>query len=331
MQRRIRAAGHNNTPGTVRNTDKRTPGSGGVKLVFLGTAAAQPTASRSMSCMCLVAGGEIVVFDAGEAAQIAYMRSGLGWNKPTKVLITHMHGDHCLGITGLVQTMAMKGRDKPLEVFGPRGIEEFVSSNMRMLNFRPPFPVSVKRVRAGEMVRGRGHSISTCAADHGVEALAYRFNEDARPGRFHRSKAEALGIPEGPLWGRLQRGQNVTHEGKEFSPEDVMDPQRPGISVGISGDTRPTKQLEQFFRGCDVLVFDSTFADDRTERAEQTRHSTAAEAGRLARDAGVKRLVLTHFSARYPDVGPLREQAGRFHDDVTAAEDMGEVELRHDS
>lgn len=307
------------------------PGSGAVKLVFLGTAAAQPTPSRSMSCTCLVVGGEIIVFDAGEGAQMAYMRSGLGWNKDARIFVTHMHGDHCLGITGLVQTMAMKGRAKALEIFGPRGIEEFVSSNMRMLNFRPPFQVSVRRVRSGERVRGERYSISACAADHGVEALSYRFDEDARPGRFHRDRAEALGIPEGPLWGALQRGRSVEHAGREFSPRDVMDPQRPGISVGISGDTRPADRLRDFFRGCDALVFDSTFADDRAERAALTRHSTASEAGKLAREAGVKRLLLTHFSARYPDVGLLREQAGRFHGDVTAAEDLSEVELRHDS
>lgn len=299
--------------------------------MFLGTAAAQPTPSRSMSCTCLVAGGEIIVFDAGEAAQISYMRSGLGWNKPTRILITHMHGDHCLGVVGLVQTMAMKGRTRPLEIFGPRGIEEFVSSNMRMLNFRPPFEVSVSRVRAGGRIRGDGYTISACAADHGIEALSYRFDEDARPGRFHRDRAEALGIPEGPLWGRLQRGQKVAHAGREFSPSDVVDPDRPGLSVGVSGDTRPTEQLRAFFEGCDALVFDSTFADDRADRAAQTRHSTAGEAGRLAHGAGVGRLVLTHFSARYADARQLREEAGRFHGNVTAAEDLGEVELRHDS
>lgn len=302
-----------------------------MKLVFLGTSAAQPTSARSMSCVCLVHDGRITVFDAGEGAQTAYMRSGLGWNKDTRIFVTHMHGDHCLGIIGLVQTMAMKGRARPLEILGPRGIEDFVEGNMKLLNFRPPFELSVRRVRAGERVRGEGHSVSACAADHGVEALSYRFDQDARPGRFHRDRAEALGIPEGRLWGALQRGQKISHGGREFSPPDVMDPQRPGLSVGISGDTRPTEQLRDFFRGCDALVFESTFGDDKEERAVETRHSTASEAGRLAGGAGAGRLILTHFSARYQDAEVLRGQAARFHGDVTAAEDGMEVEVRHDS
>ena len=284
-----------------------------------------------MSCLCLVDGGGITVFDAGEGAQTAYMRAGLGWNRDTRVFVTHMHGDHCLGVIGLVQTMAMKGRTRPLEIFGPRGIEEFVDVNLRLLNFRPPFPMSVKRLPAGGRVRGRGHSVSACAADHGVESLSYRFDQDPRPGRFHRDRAEALEIPEGPLWGKLQRGQSVSHGGREFSPSDVMDSQRPGLSVGVSGDTRPTPQLRDFFKGCDALVFEATFGEDRKERAAETRHSTASEAGRLAGEAGAGRLILTHFSARYPDARILRDEAARFHGDVTAAEDGMEVELRHDS
>lgn len=302
-----------------------------MKLVFLGTAAAQPTAARSTSCMCMVFGGEIIVFDAGEGAQTSYMRAGLGWNKPMRVFVTHMHGDHCLGITGLVQTMAMKGRAKPLEIFGPRGIEEFVDFNLRALNFRPPFEMSVSRVRPGDRVRGAGYSVGACAADHGIESLSYRFDQDPRPGRFHRDRAEALGIPEGRLWGALQRGQKVSHGGREFSPSDVMDPQRRGLSVGVSGDTRPTEQLRRFFGGCDALVFESTFGEDKAKRAAETRHSTAGEAGRLAGEAGAGRLILTHFSARYTDVGALRDEAARFHGDVTAAEDGMEVELRHES
>jgi len=302
-----------------------------VKLVFLGTSAAQPTASRSMSCLCLAHGGEITIFDAGEGAQTAYARAGLGWNKDARIFVTHMHGDHCLGVIGLVQTMAMKGRARPLEIFGPRGIEEFVDINMRLLNFRPPFEMSVKRLRAGGRVRGRGYSVSACAADHGIESLSYRLDQDSRPGRFHRDRAEALGIPEGPLWGRLQRGQKISHGGREFSPSDVADPRRPGLSVGVSGDTRPTAQLQDFFKGCDALVFEATFGDDRKERAAETRHSTASGAAKLAGAAGARRLILTHFSARYPDARVLRDEAARFHGDVTAAEDGMEVELRHDS
>ena len=301
-----------------------------MRLVFLGTAAAYPTPDRGLACTCLVTDhGEIVMFDAGEGAQIAYTRAGLGWNKPMRLLVTHMHGDHCLGIPGLLLTMGMHGRTEPVEIAGPAGITEYVRANARVLRLGLPFELTVREVGEGRNVAaGRGYAVHACRADHTIPALSYLFAEDDRPGTFFPGRAEGLGVPKGPLWNRLQRGHSVQGEGgRTVRPEDVLGTGRAGRTVGYSGDTRPARRLVEFFRSVDCLVFDSTFADEHAERAEQTGHSTASGAGRLARDAGARRLVLTHFSSRYPDAAALAAEAGRLHGSVTAARDMMEIEV----
>ena len=299
-----------------------------MRLVFLGTSAAQPTERRGLSCTCLEADGEILMFDAGEAAQIAYMRSGLGWNKRMKIFVTHLHGDHCVGILGMLQTMSMQRRTEPLEIFGPGGIEEFIAANTRILNFGLPFPVLISTVREGTVFEDGRFSVLACRADHSTVAYSYLFAEKDRPGRFDRKKAEALGIPEGKLWGRLQGGDEIEVGGNVIRPEQVLGPGRPGRRIGISGDTVPTEDLRRFFEGCDYLVFDATFLEAERQKAADTRHSTARQAATLARDAGVRNLILTHFSARYRDESGHLAEAKEIHDSVIAASDLLEVEIR---
>lgn len=299
-----------------------------MRLVFLGTSAAQPTRKRGLSCLCLEREGEILMFDAGESAQNAYQRAGLGWNKKMRVFITHMHGDHCVGILGLLQTMSMQKRTARLEIFGPEGIEEFVAANIKMLNFGLSFPVMIETVREGEILDSAGYAVMACRAAHTVAAFSYLFEEKDRPGRFDVARAKELKVPEGPLWGRLQGGNEVTVDGQVVRPEQVLGEKRAGARIGVSGDTRPTLELERFFAGCDYLVFDSTFLDDHEERARETSHSTAGEAAALGRKAGVKNLVLTHFSARYKDESGHLAEAQRIHGSVIAARDLLEIEIR---
>ena len=301
-----------------------------MRLVFLGTAAACPTPDRGLPCVCLVTDlGEAVMFDAGEGAQTAYMRAGLGWNRPMKILVTHMHGDHCLGIPGLLLSMNMHGRSEPVEVCGPAGIGAYVQANIETLGLRPAFRVKVREVDEGAGVAaGRRYKVHACRADHTVPALSYLFAEDGRPGTFFPDRAEALGVPKGPLWHRLQHGQAVEGAGgRTVRPVDVLGRGRAGRTVGYSGDTRPSDRLAEFFRGVDCLVFDSTFADDHADRADETGHSTASGAARLAGRAGARRLVLTHFSSRYTDTSLMLKEAGRHHGSVSAARDLMEVEV----
>ena len=299
-----------------------------MKLVFLGTSAAQPTEKRGLSCICLERDGEILMFDAGEAAQISYMKSGLGWNKKMKMFITHLHGDHCVGILGLLQTMSMQNRTETLEIFGPNGIEEFIAANIKVLNFGLSFPILITNIREGKVFEDKKFSIYACKANHSVTAFSYLFEEKDKPGRFNLDEAKKLGIPEGELWKKLQSGNEVEINGKIIKPEQVLGEKRSGKKIGISGDTMPTKELEKFFENCDYLVFDSTFLDEEKQRAQDTCHSTAKQAAIIAKSAKVKNLVLTHFSARYKDeVGHLQE-ASKIHDSVITARDLLEVEIK---
>ena len=299
-----------------------------MKLVFLGTSAAQPTENRGLSCICLEREGEILMFDAGEAAQISYLKSGLGWNKKMKIFVTHLHGDHCIGLLGLLQTMTMQHRTEALEIYGPSGIEEFISANIKVLNFGLSFSVIITIVEEGIVFDSKIYSVYACKANHSVTTYSYLFVEKDKPGRFDLEKAKALAIPEGKLWGQLQNGMEIKIEGKTIIPEQVLGGKRPGKKIGISGDTMPTKELEKFFEGCDYLVFDSTFLDETKEKAEETCHSTAKQAAMLGKNAKVKNLILTHFSARYKDETRHLEEAKQIHDSVMTAKDFLEIEIK---
>jgi len=267
-----------------------------MKLVFLGTSAAQPTENRGLSCICLERDGEILMFDAGESTQISYMKSGLGWNKKMKIFVTHLHGDHCVGILGLLQTMSMQNRTETLEIFGPSGIDEFIAANIKVLNFGLSFPVLINIIKDEKIVDNEKFSIYTCKANHSVIAYSYLFEEKDKPGRFNVKKAKELDIPEGELWNKLQNGTEINNNGNIIKSEQVLGEKRPGIKIGISGDTMPTKELEVFFKDCDYLVFDSTFVEEQKQRAQDTCHSTAKQAAILGKNANVKNLILTHFS-----------------------------------
>jgi len=299
-----------------------------MKLVFLGTSAAQPTENRGLSCICLERNGEILMFDAGESTQISYMKSGLGWNKKMKIFVTHLHGDHCVGILGLLQTMSMQNRTETLEIFGPSGIDEFIAANIKVLNFGLSFPVLINIIKDEKIVDNEKFSIYTCKANHSVIAYSYLFEEKDKPGRFNVKKAKELGIPEGELWNKLQNGNEINNNGSIIKPEQVLGEKRPGIKIGISGDTMPTKELEVFFKDCDYLVFDSTFVEEQKQRALDTCHSTAKEAAILGKNANVKNLILTHFSARYKDELRHLNEANKIHNSVITARDHLEIEIK---
>jgi ribonuclease Z len=298
-----------------------------MKLVYLGTSAAAPTMKRSSTCICLVRENEVLMFDAGEGAQIGYLKASLPWNKKMKIFVTHLHGDHCLGIFGLLQTMSLQKRTESVEIYGPDGIEEFITANIKVLNFRLSFPVFITIVNDGNVVKEKDYQIRCCDAQHGIPAFSYCFEENEKSGIFYPEKAKELGIPEGKLWQELQNGNSVEINGKKIESAQVTGDKRLGKKIGISGDTRPTKKLEEFFRDSDYLSFDCTFSFELKERAIETNHSTAKEAAELAKKANVKNLILTHFSARYNDESVLLNEAKQIHESVIAAKDLLEIEI----
>ena len=298
-----------------------------MKLVFLGTSGAMPTTDRGLTCICLVKDNEILMFDAGEGAQISYLKSGLPWNKKMKIFVTHLHGDHCIGILGLLQTMNLQNRTESVEIFGPDGIDEFIAANIKILNFGLSFPVLISRVNEGLIVDEKDYSVFANDANHGIPAFSFRFDEKDRPGKFFPENAKALEIPEGELWRELQMGNSIEIDGKEIFSSQVTGKRRPGRKIGVSGDTRPTDELVEFFKNCDYLSFDSTFADELKDKAVEANHSTAKEAAELAEKANVSTLILTHFSARYNYESVLLEEAKKIHDNTIAAKDLLEVNI----
>jgi len=299
-----------------------------MKLVFLGTSGAQPTEERGLTCICLEKEGEILMFDAGEGAQFSYLKSGLGWNKKMKIFVTHLHGDHCIGILGLLQTMTMQNRTESLEIYGPDGIEEFIAANIKVLNFGLSFPVLITAIDEAKIVDEKTYSVFACKANHSIPAYSFRFDEKDKPGRFNIDKAKKLRIPEGRLWNQLQSGHEIKIGDKTVKPSEVLGEKRPGKKIGISGDTRPTKKLEEFFKNCNYLSFDSTFLEELNDKAVETFHSTAKEAAILAKNANVENLILTHFSARYKDESVLVEEAKKIHGSVIGAKDLLEIEIK---
>ena len=301
-----------------------------MRLFFLGTSSAVPTASRGLSSIALMRGAELLLFDAGEGMQRNFIKAGLGINKKMKIFITHMHADHCVGLLGLLQTMGLQGREKSVYIYGEPRLEEFLRENMRIINFGLTFDIIVRKIeKGGVVVREKDYQISCCETLHSVPSFAYCLEEFERPGIFNISEAKRLGIPEGELYGKLQHGQNIIYGGKMIKSTHVVGPPRRGRKIGISGDTRPTDKLVRFFKVCDVLVFESTYGGDKQEKAIENGHSTAAEAATIAKKAKVDKLLLTHFSARYDETSLLVKEASAIHNNVEAAEDLKVVKISY--
>jgi len=274
-----------------------------LKIVFLGTSAAIPTNERGLSSIAIARGDEIIIFDAGEGMQIKFIRSKLGINKKMKIFVTHIHGDHCLGLLGLLQTLSLMGRTKPIEIFGESRLQEFILINQKILNFNVNYQFTIHAIKKeGIVVEEKEYFIKACLADHSILAFSFILEEHRRPGIFNIEHAQQLGIPEGKLYSLLQHGFDIEYKGTKFFAKEFTGPSRPGRKIGISGDTRPSKKLELFFKDCDVLIFESTFTTQERKKAIERFHSTASEASSLAKIANVEKLILTHFSSRYTNL-----------------------------
>ncbi len=297
-------------------------------LVFLGTSSGAPTLRRGLSSIALMRGGELLLFDAGEGMQLNFIKAGLGMNRKMKIFITHMHADHCVGLLGLLQTMELQGREKSIEIYGEPRLEEFLRENMRIINFRLTFDIVIRKIeKEGLLMSEKEYQVSCCQALHSVPCFAYCLEEFERPGLFNVMEAKRLGIPEGKLYSKLQQGEDIVYGGKTIRASDVVGQPRKGRKIGISGDTRPTDKLAGFFKGCDVLVFESTYSVDKQEKAVENGHSTAAEAATIAKKAQADKLLLTHFSARYDETSPLVNEAKAIHCNVEAAEDLKTIKI----
>jgi ribonuclease Z len=300
-----------------------------LRLTFLGTSAAQPTTRRNLTALAVRRERELFLVDCGEGTQRQMIRFGTGFDVAA-IFFTHFHADHYLGAIGFLRTLSMAGRDAPLDVYGPPPAKRLLDVMLFTGTERLAFEVRIHEVSPGAEIRRDGCRMVAFETDHRIPSCGWALVEDERPGVFHPERARALDIPMGPLWGALQRGREVTLDGgRVIRPQDVVEAARRGRRVVVTGDTRPCRGTVVAARGADVLIHDSTFSDAEQDRAEETFHSTAREAGRVACEAGAARLVLTHLSTRYDrDFAPLAEQArAEFAGALDVAADGMEIEV----
>lgn len=298
-----------------------------MKLVFLGTGGSWPSKRRNVSSIAVRMNGEIILLDCGEGTQRQLFHASVSFMKIRKILITHFHGDHFLGLAGLIQSMYLNEREEPLDIYGPVDTTRFVSGILSLGYFHPSFQIRLHDMEDGQEIECEGYTITTAAMDHGAPTLAYRIREDERTGRFDKPKALELGIPEGPLFGRLQRGETVEVKGRTFTPDMVLGPKRPGRTLVYSGDTRPTATLVELARGCDVLVHEATLDRSLEGKAESFGHSSARQAAEQARKAGTRALFLTHISPRYEEPDLLEAEAREVFPKARVAEDLMEYDV----
>jgi ribonuclease Z len=300
-----------------------------LSVVFLGTSGSVPTPKRALPAIAIQRKDEIILFDCGEGLQRQMIQAGIGFHKKMKVLITHMHGDHVLGLPGLLQTMSLLEREKKLDIYGPIGIKAFVEAMKQTVQFVLTFPVDVYEIEdEGIVCREKEYEIYAKWVEHVIPSLAYALVEKPRPGRFFPEKAKRLGVKEGPLWAKLQLGESVRlSNGRVIKSEEITGPLRLGRKIVYTGDTKSTENLIVFAENADLLIHDTTFDDELLEKAQEDGHSTPSQAAKTAKKAKVKWLILTHISARYKDASLLLEQARKIFPKADVAEDFMKIDL----
>jgi ribonuclease Z len=299
-----------------------------LSVTFLGTGASIPTIDRNVAALAVQREGETLLFDCGEGTQRQMMRYGVGFSF-REIFFTHYHADHMLGLTGLLRTMGLQDRSNPVTLYGPRGAQRILGAAVSLGIERNKFPVEVLEIRPGDRLVRDQYDIVVFETEHRADTLGFALVEHPRLGRFNPDRAQELGIPEGPLWGRLHKGQTVTLDnGQTFGPADLVGPQRKGRRLVYTGDTRPHFGVIEAAKQADLLIHEATFGGDELERAKETGHSTAAEAARVALEAGVSRLVLTHISSRYNrDASELLAEARAVFPETVIARDGMTVEV----
>ena len=289
-----------------------------VDILFAGTGASVPSRERSQSCVAVRSNKDIILFDCGEGSQRQIMISPFSFMKIKAIFISHMHGDHFLGLPGLLQTMSMSSRKDDILVVGPAGFKDTLQCVMDACGGNISYNVDIIEASDGDTFVFKGFTVKTFGVIHNIPALGFVLEENERPGRFDKNKAISLGLKEGPEFSRLQKGETVNG----VRPEDIIGPVRRGRKVVYSGDTIRCERLTEIAKDADVLIHEATYSSADAALAEEHMHSTTADAARTAKDADVSLLMITHMSNRYEDLSELEKECREIFPNTIAAKDM---------
>ncbi len=295
-----------------------------LSITLLGTGAACPSVERNVAALAVAREGETLLFDCGEGTQRQMMRYGVSFAF-REIFFTHYHADHMLGVTGLMRTMGLQDRTLPVTLYGPRGADRILGAAIGLGIERNRFPIEIREIAPGDRIAREEYDIVVFPTDHRADTVGYALAEHTRLGRFNPELARELGVPEGPLWGKLHKGETVElPDGRRVGPADLVGQPRRGRTVVYTGDTRPSPGVVEAARGADLLIHDATFGEEERARAVETGHSTAAQAAEVAREAGARRLVLTHISPRYTRDAPelLAEAKAVFPESLVARDGL---------
>ncbi len=296
-----------------------------IRVVFLGTSAGLPSRERNVASVTVILDGRVLLFDCGEGTQQQLLRSSVRTGAIEAIFITHLHGDHLYGLPGLLASASLSGRAIPLAVYGPAGLRDYLTSVIRTTRLRFTYDLQIFEIESPEIRRQDGYRVVAAPLEHTRLCFGFAVVEDDRPGVFDVDRACELGLPPGPLYGRLQRGEDVLFGDRLIRSADIVGPRRKGRRIAYCTDTRPCNNAVELARGADVLIHEATYGNDQAQEAVERGHATAEEAARIAADAVVGRLILTHISPRYEDPTALIVEARKLFPRTEVAADFMEV------
>lgn len=297
-----------------------------MEIIFLGTSSAVPTLERNHPSIALRAFAEVMLFDCGEGTQRQLIEVKISPMKITKIFISHFHGDHILGLGGLIQSLGFRGREKDLDIYGPKGLQRIINAISNFGYFQINYNLNIHEIDDGTIIETEEYVVECAKVEHNIPSYAYSIREKKKP-LFLRKKAEELGIPPGPLYGKLHKGEEVEFEGRIIKPEQVLGEAKKGKKISYSGDTRPCEEMIRLARDSDILIHESTYEAEDHQRAVDNAHSTSVEAAEIAREANVNELVLTHISTRYTSDENILSEAQKVFKNTKVAKDYMKIDL----
>ena len=297
-----------------------------MEIIFLGTSSAVPTLERNHPSIALRAFAEVMLFDCGEGTQRQLIEAKISPMKITKIFISHFHGDHILGLGGLIQSLGFRGREKDLDIYGPKGLHKIINAISSFGYFQINYNLNIHEIDDGTIIETEEYVVECAKVEHNIPSYAYSIREKKKP-LFLREKAEELGIPPGPLYGKLHNGEEVEFEGRIIKPEQVLGEAKKGKKISYSGDTRPCEAMIRLARDSDILIHESTYEAEDYQRAVDNAHSTSVEAAEIAREANVNELVLTHISTRYTSDENIKSEAQKVFKNTKVARDYMKIDL----